>query len=215
MKTILSLKLDSMVLKQVVDGVRECELMRFRHRVFREELGWLPVDEFGLDYDNYDSYSDNYVVLSEGRVVGCVRFTLGDKPFMLEKEFSSLLFYGESLIKSRHTAEVTRFAVSSSLDPQQAKKVARLLYLSLWEWSLINEISQLYFVVKPAFYRRLLAMGFPITPVGMPRPLDGGVMSQAGYFDWRQATHLLVNSLRKEISLSEQLINKINMLFMV
>lgn len=68
------------------------KLLKFRHKIFREQLGWLVESEDGLDTDEYDAFSDSYGVLNrKGEVVGSIRLTPGDFPFMVEREFCAAL----------------------------------------------------------------------------------------------------------------------------
>ncbi|MBW7567647.1 hypothetical protein KIF54_14355 [Chromobacterium subtsugae] len=123
---------------------------------------------------------------------------------MLEKDFSRLLVPDEILYKGGASAEISRFAVDTeTLGRKLTASASRLLYLSLWQWAEWNEIRWMYFVVEPSMYRRLVALGFPIRPVGVPRPLDGGVLSMAGYFDWGQIRGEVIRSLRSRVALPD------------
>nr|WP_244999301.1 acyl-homoserine-lactone synthase [Chromobacterium subtsugae]AAP32920.1 CviI [Chromobacterium violaceum] len=180
------------------------DLLAFRHKIFRENLRWLPVCGNGLDRDEYDAISDNLAICLDGQVVGSVRFTPGTERYMLEKDFSRLLVPDEILYKGGASAEISRFAVDTeTLGRKLTASASRLLYLSLWQWAEWNEIRWMYFVVEPSMYRRLVALGFPIRPVGVPRPLDGGVLSMAGYFDWGQIRGEVIRSLRSRVALPD------------
>ncbi|WP_420837176.1 acyl-homoserine-lactone synthase [Chromobacterium sphagni] len=178
------------------------DLLVFRHKIFREKLHWLPVCDSGLDHDEYDAVSDNLAIFLEGRVVGSVRFTPGTERYMLERDFSRLLVPDEILRKGARSAEISRFAVDATeLGGRLTAPASRLLYLSLWQWAQWNNIRWMYFVVEPCMYRRLVTLGFPIRPVGVPRPLDGGVLSMAGYFDWEAMRGEVIRSLRSRVAL--------------
>lgn len=194
------LELDGLLMEKVNATSYEIDLLKFRHQVFRVQLGWVPPRPDGLDLDDYDAFSDNLAVIAQQQVVGSARFTPGDQPFMIEREFARLLAPGERIRKGAGCGEITRFAVGKTISSRETRAIARLLYLSLWEWSRANEVRWLYFVVEPSFYRHLSRMGFPIQPVGVPRPLDGGVMSVAGCFDWEQADPEFIKSLRREVA---------------
>ncbi|AXE30398.1 hypothetical protein DK842_11115 [Chromobacterium phragmitis] len=182
------------------DRMRE-GLWAFRHKIFREQLCWVPLCEDGFDRDEYDGFSDNLVLLRDGRVVGAIRLTIGEHPFMLESEFARLLASGERICKGKEYSEITRLAVDREvLGARDSIKAARLLYLGAWVWSQMRNVRWMYFVVEPVFYRRLVMMGFPIVPVGVPRPLDGGVMSMTGLLDWQQARMELIRSLAHGVS---------------
>ncbi|MBV8046462.1 MAG: GNAT family N-acetyltransferase [Paludibacterium sp.] len=186
-------------LEQVRGGRKETALLRFRHRIFREELRWVPVSVDGLDRDEYDGFSENLGVFVNQRVVGSVRMTPGHQRFMIEKEFSALLPAGWSLRKGADCAEVTRFAVEADQRGRRLEPAAMLLYHCLYRWAELNHVRWMYFVVEPPFYRRLARMGFPIFPIGEAKPLDGGVVSQAAYFDWRHAKPEFIRWLRQAV----------------
>lgn len=187
---------DGFCLEQVMGGCRETELMRFRHRVFREQLRWLPESQDGLDLDEYDPFSDNFAVLTKNKVVGSVRMTSGEYPFMLEREFRPLLPAGWKLEKSVRSAEITRFAVGEDERGRRPQLASRLLYFSLHQWAMTHRVRLMYFVVEPAFFRHIVHMGFPASAIGTAQPLDGGVKCQAGCLDWNQADSRFIHWLR-------------------
>nr|WP_282598225.1 acyl-homoserine-lactone synthase [Chromobacterium violaceum] len=177
------------------------ELMSFRHRVFRDRLKWLPVSPDGLDWDEYDAFSANLAITRDGEVVGSVRFTPGSERYMLERDFSTLLVSGEKLWKGRDSAEISRFAIDAGkLSGGERGAASRLLYFALWQWASWNDIRWMYFVVEPCMYRRLASLGLPVRPLGVPRPLGGGVLSMAGYFDWSEMNPEVIRSLRARIA---------------
>ena len=201
MKEFFPLSQDGLVLEWANTESRMKQLWAFRHRIFRELLQWVPLCEDGFDRDAYDDFSDNLMLSRGGQVVGAIRLTTGDHPFMLEVEFSRLLAPGERIGKGCEYSEITRLAVDRSvLGARESIMAARLLYLGAWLWSQVRGVRWMYFVVEPVFYRRLVMMGFPIVPVGIPRPLDGGVMSMTGLLDWGQAKTELIRSLNRGVS---------------
>ncbi|QND87045.1 N-acyl-L-homoserine lactone synthetase [Chromobacterium vaccinii] len=173
MKEFFPLSQDGLVLEWANTESRMKQLWAFRHRIFREQLQWVPLCEDGFDRDAYDDFSDNLMLSRGGQVVGAIRLTTGDHPFMLEVEFSRLLAPGERIGKGCEYSEITRLAVDRSvLGARESIMAARLLYLGAWLWSQVRGVRWMYFVVEPVFYRRLVMMGFPIVPVGIPRPVQ-------------------------------------------
>ncbi|TDR76671.1 acyl-homoserine-lactone synthase [Paludibacterium purpuratum] len=190
---------DGYRLERVLGGRKETALLRFRHRVFREELQWVPLSVDGLDRDEYDGFSENLGVFVNQRAVGSVRMTPGCQRFMIEKEFSALLPEGWTLQKGADSAEVTRFAVDIDQRGRRIEPAALLLYHCLYRWAELNRVRWMYFVVEPPFFRRLARMGFPIFPIGEAKPLDGGVVSQAAFFDWHSADPSFIRWLRQAV----------------
>jgi N-acyl-L-homoserine lactone synthetase len=183
----LTLMCDGFLLEQTHGGEREARLMRFRHRVFREELRWLAEAPDGLDRDGYDQFSDNYAVSTGVEVVGSVRMTPGNYPFMIEREFRCLLPAGWRLEKNTRSAEITRFAAGLDANGQRPEVIGRLLYFCMYEWARMHQVQRMYFVVEPRYFRLLLRLGFPAFALGPPQALEGGVLSQAGFMDWSRA----------------------------
>lgn len=196
----LNVTRDGFRLERILGGRKETELMRFRHRIFREQLHWVAESSDGLDRDEYDTFSDNFAVLNRNHVVGSVRMTPGNCPFMIEREFLPLLPSGVRLQKGDGSAEITRFAVGVDERGRRIETATRLLYLSLYQWAQSNRVRWMYFVVEPAFFRRIVRLGFPASAIGDARPLDGGVMSQAGCLDWDQADGDFIRWLRSVLS---------------
>jgi N-acyl-L-homoserine lactone synthetase len=181
-------------------GRGETELLRFRHQVFREELGWLPESGDGLDRDEYDAFSDNYAVLAQNKVLGSVRLTQGHHPFMLEREFLSLLSADTRLYKDACCAEITRMAVSADCRGRRPEAVARLLYFILYQWARARRIRVMYFVVEPKFLSHLRQLGFPVFALADARVLSGDVLSQAGYLNWDLASPAFIHWLRSVLA---------------
>jgi N-acyl-L-homoserine lactone synthetase len=185
MHDTFSAELGTYQLFQVSSKEDRLLLYRLRHEIFREELQWLPLHPQGLDYDRYDEFSDNYAVRSgDGRLVGCVRLTLGNQPYMIEHEFARLLPAGRTLFKSSRTAEVTRLGVARDANGRRDPDVSRLIYFATHTWAMRHQVSWMYFVTVPTYTVRLSRVGFPTRLLAEPREMDGGVMSEAGYFDW-------------------------------
>jgi N-acyl-L-homoserine lactone synthetase len=189
-------------LERVRGGWKETALLRFRHRIFREELRWLPVTSNGLDRDEYDAFSENFGVFVNQCVVGSVRITPGHQRFMLEKEFAALLPMGWALHKGAHSAEVTRLAVETNQHGRRHKQAVMLLYHCLYRWAEQNGVRWMYGVVELPLFRLYARLGFPIFAIGEAKLLDGGVVSQAGYFDWHQASPDFIRWVRQVVEFS-------------
>ncbi|MEO2216655.1 acyl-homoserine-lactone synthase [Chromobacterium vaccinii] len=201
MEKFFALESEGMILDRVHARDVMNELMSFRHRVFRDRLKWLPASPDGLDWDEYDAFSANLAITRAGDVVGSVRFTPGSERYMLERDFSTLLVAGEKLRKGGDSAEISRFAMDTGkLSGVERSAASRLLYFALWQWASWNDIRWMYFVVEPCMYRRLVSLGLPVRPLGIPRPLGGGVLSMAGCFDWSEMNPEVIRSLRLRIA---------------
>lgn len=189
---------DGFRLQKISRDADEIILLKFRHKIFREQLRWVAESEDGLDLDEYDGFSDNYAVFNEkGEIVGSVRLTPGDFPFMVEREFSRLLPDLSAIHKGKQAAEITRFAVGMSENGIRHGTVFRLLYFALYHWACAHQVRWMYFVVEPPFFRHICRLGFPAFPVGEALPLDRGVLSMAGFLDWEMAMPGFIRWLQK------------------
>ena len=165
------------------------EAYRLRHKVFSQNLKWVPSSEDELEMDSYDSLATSIGLLSgSGRLLGMFRIlsTLG--PFMLEKEFRSVLRPGCSLRKERDTVEITRLTVDPSMtDKGLSSRLMLVLFKGVYQWSIGNNIRYLYMVIEKRFLRVLRAIGFPCEPISPPQSLPpAGALSLAAILDWEQ-----------------------------
>lgn len=170
-------------LEKIVGGHWQTELLRFRHKIFREQLRWLPESINGLDADEYDAFSEHFAVFRHRQIIGSIRFTPGHCPFMIEREFAALLPAHSVIHKGQDSAEITRFAVGQDEHGRSWESAVHLLYYCIYHWAQIHQIRWMYFVVEPLFFRRLLHLGGPVFRLGKALPLEGGVISQAGVVD--------------------------------
>ena len=87
-------------------------LYRFRHRVFRQRLGWEVSSVGGMEYDFYDEIDPMHVAacLPGGQVIASSRLLPTGGPYMLRDVFPELL-RGESAPCASDVWEVSRFAV--------------------------------------------------------------------------------------------------------
>ncbi|CAF0696149.1 acyl-homoserine-lactone synthase [Candidatus Methylacidithermus pantelleriae] len=145
---------------------------RLRHRVFCEELRWVPPSPEGLERDCYDALGFPLGIFDPTEnLVGYVRMLPPEAPFMIEKEFACLVGSGWELCKGKDTAEITRLAVhpDARVEGQSRRKIALCLYKAVYQWALANDIRYLLLEVEPTFFRALRACGFPCQPLGEPK----------------------------------------------
>ena len=89
---------------------------KLRHKVFCEELSWVPTNDFGLESDEFDINAKVICVENEyGEVVGTHRVIDSDYNWMCEKHFSQTITGDIADIKQQLTAEASRIAIISDL----------------------------------------------------------------------------------------------------
>lgn len=162
--------------------------LRLRHRVFREELKWVPTSPDGLDLDEFDAYSHGIGVFDDQRgLIGHVRLIKAPDPFMAEKDFSSLLTEGHTFVKAPDMAESTRICVDK--DYRRVKvgglPMAHLLYKAIYHWCLGEGVRHLETIIEKRYYVYLKRY-FPFVPVAEFGLMGEGVETGIVMLDWRE-----------------------------
>jgi N-acyl-L-homoserine lactone synthetase len=161
--------------------------LRLRHDIFRDELKWVPPSPDGLDRDKYDDFAESIGIFSpSGEIAGHVRLIPAPLPFMIEKEFASLL-PGSGLDKVPGMTESTRICVRKELrkDTVAGLSLAHLLYKAIYHWSLKNDSRYLITIIEQRYFFYLKRF-FPFVPLADFKPLGEGVMSGIAVLDWRE-----------------------------
>ena len=154
-----------------VRTLREEELRssyRFRHKVFAEQLKWVPASPDGEEVDLYDLWGKTVGVLGyDGTLLGMARLLPASGQFMLEKDFGALLPPGYRIRKSSDTAEITRLAVDPDIcDAKLSTTVMLSVLKGIYQWAVENELRYYYLEVEHRFLRALRMLGFPCEPIG-------------------------------------------------
>lgn len=179
--------------KELRDEDEKTQAYHLRYRIFCEELKWVPPTADLMEKDDYDDHAIFLGLLDrQNRLVAFIRIILPDIPFMLEKEFLSLVNPIYRLRKEDDTAEISRLCIA----PEVRKEVisgffgrytlSMLLYKSVYHWSIRNQIRYLYMVVEDRIYRLLHARGFPCRLIGDPKMMPDGVIAVAAILDWEE-----------------------------
>jgi acyl homoserine lactone synthase len=181
------------IVKNLLSDEEKVEAYRLRHRVFAEELKWVPRSETLLEIDEYDNNASFFGVYDDSnRLVAFLRMILPEKRFMMEKEFSFLVGPDHEIRKSDDTAEVSRLCTLPEARNRRGDDnfgvfgITMLLYKGLYLWSLRNGIRYLYLVVDRTVYRMFRLKGFPCEPVGEPVRMADGCVAVAAMLDLRR-----------------------------
>lgn len=162
---------------------------RLRHRVFAERLQWVARNPDELEYDTYDAFSTSVGLFDGGgELRGVFRMVNSSFPFMLESEFRACLLPTCDVRKSPDAAEITRLAIDPTLtDKGLSNRLMQVLFKSVYQWSMHNDVRYLYMVVEKRFLRVLRGMGFTceaISPAVSLPPAQA--VSIAAVLDWEQ-----------------------------
>jgi N-acyl amino acid synthase of PEP-CTERM/exosortase system len=164
-----------------------------RHRIFCEELCWVPRKDNGLERDDYDRHAISLGLWDHRQQIRAyLRLIPAVGPFMLEKEFSAMVGKNHRIRKRPDTVEVSRLCVAP--EARRDKLVASfgvanlslLLYKGVYQWCLHHSVRFLYLVVETKIYRLLRSQGFPCEAIGNPVRMQDGVSAMAALLDWNE-----------------------------
>jgi acyl homoserine lactone synthase len=181
------------VVKTLVSDDERIQAYRLRHRVFSEGLGWVPRSETLLEIDEYDGYTVPIGIFDQQHaLVACMRLALPGAPFMIEREFSSLISPWHKVKKEADATEVSRSCVA----PEARKlsvcgtfgtyRLSMLGFKGIYHWCCMNNIRYVYIVVEGKLYRMLRAQGFQSQLVGAPVAMPDGCVAMAAIFDLKE-----------------------------
>jgi N-acyl-L-homoserine lactone synthetase len=164
-----------------------------RHRLFAETLHWVPEHPSGREVDEYDGCTEMIGILDgRRRLLGQVRMHPCSAPFMIEREFASVLGRSPIPCKDRDTAEATRFG----LEPDARARLVRtdygrfdlftLLLKGIYRWCQVQGARTLFAVVDTRMFRLVRVRGFPFAALAEPRSMPDGVVAVAIRLDWEQ-----------------------------
>ena len=179
--------------KNITNNKEKTMAHKLRHRVFSQELGWVPQSKDFMEVDGYDENAVFFGVFDEYQnLKSFLRVVMPQSTFMLEKEFPFLLGENYKVRKENDTVEVSRLCVAPEARSEKASgnfgvhSVSMMLYKGFYHWCLKNSIRYLYLVVEEKVYRLLCAKGFPCKLVGESIVMPDGVIAVAAMLDWRE-----------------------------
>lgn len=190
------------ILKTLEGDDEKSQAYRLRHRVFSEELGWVPRSASQMETDVYDSHAIPIGILNaQSTILAYFRIVLSNRAFMIEKEFSFLVSSDHEVRKQDDTAEVSRLCVSlearntSVCGNHGTRSLSMLLYKGIYHWCVRNQVRYIYIVVDHKVYRLFRAKGFPCRPVGEPVTMPDGCVAVAATVDFEELVSL--NKLKR------------------
>lgn len=158
-------------------------LVRYRHKVFVETLGW-PLQTSGCrEVDQFDRTDTVYLVARDGggNVVGTARILPTDKPFLLGDVFPQLMG-DEPMPRAADVWEISRFAAmdfaaeAALPEPQFSSPVAIDLLRKAIAMAATAGVKRLITVSPMGVERILRRAGFVAHRAGPPRVVDGDML---------------------------------------
>jgi len=154
-----------------VDKQMVRRMFRFRHKVFRERLGWEVESRNGLEVDHYDELEPVYMVSQNAHkeIIGSWRLLPTMGPYMLKDTFPQLLC-GEPAPQDPSIWEVSRFATETSSPRGRVQanlgQVTFDMIRSLLPFAEDHGIRQYVFVTSVALERLVARIGLPLRRFG-------------------------------------------------
>lgn len=182
-----------LVVKNLITEEEKIQAYHLRHRIFAQELGWVPQSENALETDSYDDYAIPFGVFDGDRgMLAHIRLILAGYPFMIEKDFKLLVSSEHVIRREFDTGETSRICVAPEARPGMVSgnfgihRISMFLYKGVYHWCLKNNIRYIYTVVEHKVWRLLRAAGFPCKLIGEPQVMPDGAKACAVIMDWRE-----------------------------
>jgi len=176
-----------------LNSVKEIEkAYELRYQVFSEELKWFPENNSQKDIDKYDQYSIHFGIFShlekleEKELVGYCCIIPPNNNFMLEEEFKDLLSEDYLLHKKQNAVEISRLVIKKTFRLNQGFQIRMLLYKSMYQWSIKNDVRYWYMVVDTRYLRSLQKL-FPCRQIGKIKFYQPNLPTVAALLDLREA----------------------------
>jgi acyl homoserine lactone synthase len=155
------------------------KVLRYRHRIFVDALGWDIPQRDGMEFDQFDREDTIHVVSQNagGEVNAYSRLLPTVKPYLLSEVFPQLMD-GQPLPRSKDTWELSRFtAQDSRREPVSSSFVFSPMAVDLLHYSVSTAAGHgaknLVFVGSPGMATLMSRAGFDVLRIGRPRVVDG------------------------------------------
>ncbi|MDA8326529.1 MAG: hypothetical protein M0033_09970 [Nitrospiraceae bacterium] len=176
------------IVKAISAGNELRQAYALRHKIFAEELHWVPVTPDGLEIDGYDTLeATGFGVFFEGSILAYIRFIPASLPFMIDKDFAVLMDPAHVIRREPDTGEISRFCVSTESRRKLPSGQYTFMFLlkGLYHWCALRNIRYIYSVVETKVFRLCYAKGIISKPVGTPLVMPDGTEAVAVIIDWR------------------------------
>jgi acyl-homoserine lactone synthase len=145
-----------------------------RRRLFIDLMRWaLPVVAGQYEIDQFDGADAIYIVEADahGCHRGSMRLLPSIRPHILGDLFAPLS--ERPVPRGHNTWEITRLCLPSRLGAPARLAVRNRLISAMVDHALASGITTLTGVVRPAFRKTVLAMGWDAAPLGPVREMGG------------------------------------------
>ncbi|MDA8090905.1 MAG: hypothetical protein M0Z61_11905 [Nitrospiraceae bacterium] len=177
------------IVKTIETGDELAQAYALRHKIFAEELRWVPMTPGNLEIDCYDTpAATGFSVFFEGALLAYIRYIPSSRPFMIDRDFAVLMDPAHVIRREPDTGETSRFCVSPGARQKLPSGQYTFMFLlkGVYHWCVPRQIRYIYTVVETKVLRLLCAKGFPCEPVGVPVVMPDGTEAAAVLLDWHR-----------------------------
>ena len=150
------------ILKNLTTQFEKIQAYRLRHKIYCQELKWVPGSKNALEIDEYDSNAIFLGVFNkQNNLIGFLRLIGSEGPFMIEREFASLVGNEHKIRKENDAVEASRLCVlpearDYALDGNfGVYRVSTLIYKGLYLCCLKNNVRYAYLVAEYKTFRSM------------------------------------------------------------
>lgn len=170
------------------------QAFRLRHSVFVEEKGWTDLrHDDGREIDRFDDeHAVHMLYIEAGRVIGYQRMLPTTRPHLLSDVMPELC-EGEHPV-GPNIWEWTRYCVEPANRERgrMLSPAANALLSGIVEWGLASGVDTILIEMNPLWLLRLVQLHFRVTPLGLPRLINGDeTVAVTASFDRRTLDRLL------------------------
>jgi len=159
------------------------QFFRERHKIYAQELAWVPPSPDGLEMDQFDTLKAVYLIgVEDGKVITGSRFVPTDQPHMLSEVFPHLCTLGGGVIRDAAVAEWTRgFVVKDRREGLGVRLKAQFCY-AVMDYCLGEGIERIGGIQEVYWLSLWQRLGWTVEVRGEPS-LFGKDLWVPAYFD--------------------------------
>jgi acyl-homoserine lactone synthase len=151
------------------------QAFRLRHKVFVLEKDWTDLSrEDGRETDRFDDeHAVHMLYIEAGRVIGYQRMLPTTRPHLLSDVMPELCEAERPV--GPNIWEWTRYCVEPAHRERgrMLSPVANALLSGIVEWGLDTGVDTIVIEMNPIWLLRLVQLHFRVTPLGLPRRING------------------------------------------
>lgn len=170
-----------------------------RKHVFVDLLGWPVAHDGTYERDVFDDDEAVYLVVrdpADGAHLASARLLRTDRPHILGDIFPQLC--DGDVPRAADMREITRFCLAAGVGRTARLAARKQLVRSLVEYALLAGIRAYTGVAEMAWLTQILAAGWDVRPLGLPRSIDGSLLGALEIRITAQTLHQLQPDWRFE-----------------